>query len=111
MSYGGQVGYGNESWGKVFIDILMIHREGSHNYFIIYEPGFRRLYWQLGLGNTYYQYIRTDGLGVRVCLGYNYALGKYIMIRPALELNLGFHKWLSNLSINLNFGFKTPNLW
>ena len=111
LSSGGQVGYGNESWGKVFIDILLIRNESSCNYLIIYEPGFRRLYWQLGLGFVTDRCFHDDELGARVSLGYNYSLGKYIMIKPAIELNLGFKEHRSNYSINLNFGFKTRNLW
>jgi len=124
LSFGGQVGYGNESWGKVFIDFMEIEKGGQFkkrglNVLALYEPGFRPMYWQVGLGlvsDAYYEewenapYVWVAGLGFRVGLGYNYALGKYIMIRPALELNLGFNEYQSNYSINLNFGFKTPNL-
>ncbi|MBA7642540.1 hypothetical protein ES703_50235 [subsurface metagenome] len=116
LSWGSQVGYGNESWGKVLIDYLGM--DASLNVLALYEPGFRPLYWQLGLGwvSDLYYYDEdwsrwAQGLGFRVGLGYNYALGKYIMIRPAVELNLGLKEFQSNWAINLNFGFKTPNLW
>lgn len=121
VSLGGQVGYGNESWGKIYIDFLGIScgsKSQSTNLLVIYEPGYRSLYWQLGLGyisNGYYEldYLWTsaEGLGFRVGLGYNYALSDYFLIRPAIELNLGFEEYTSNYSINLNFGFKTRNLW
>ncbi len=121
LSWGGQVGYGNESWGKVFIDFLGIE-DVSLNVLALYEPGFRPLYWQLGIGYVSDSYHGTlweqegswdnaEGLGVRIGLGYNYALGEFILIRPALELNLGFKEHTSNFALNLNFGFKTPNLW
>ena len=107
LSWGGQVGYGNESWGKVFIDFLGI--EGaSFNVLVLYEPGFRPLYWQLGLGLVGRW---STSLGFRIGLGYNYALGDYFLIRPALELNMALGERGNNFSINLNFGFKTPNLW
>lgn len=112
------MGYGNDSWGKVFIDFLGIEF-ASLNIWALYDPGFRPLFWQLGLGyvSSYYYDEEEeyeywgDGLGVRVGLGYNYTLGKYLLIRPALALNLGLKEYQSNYAINLNFGFKTPNLW
>ncbi len=106
LCLGGQIGYGNESWGKIYLDIL--GGDYAFNLLAVYEPGFRPRYWQLGLGyvSNYY-----EGLVGRVGLGYNYTLGKYLLIRPALELNLGFKAHTSSIAINLNFGFKTPNLW
>ena len=101
LSWGGQVGYGNESWGKVFIDFLGIEGE-SFNVLVLYEPGFRPLYWQLGLGLV--GRWRTS-LGFRIGLGYNYALGDYFLIRPALELNMALGERGNNFSININFGF------
>jgi len=111
LSWGGQIGYGNESWGKVLIDVLGIEDAFVFNILVLYEPGFRPLYWQLGFGLVSNHYGRAKGLGIRVGLGYNYALGKYLLIRPAIELNLGFKERSSNYAVNLNFGFKTPNLW
>ena len=118
-SVGGQVGYGNESWGKMYFDMLF--GEYIFNLLAVYESGFRPLYWQFGLGyvsdtDGYWDDNEEDpmsagGLGFRVGLGYNYAMGKYLLIRPALELNLGLKEHSSNYAINLNFGFKTPNLW
>ncbi len=109
LSAGGQIGYGNESWGKVFIDFLGITPE-SFSTLVLYEPGFRPLYWQVGLGYNETGSI-GNGLVIRVGLGYNYALGNYLLLRPALELDLGFEQRTSNAAIHLNFGFKTPNLW
>ncbi len=122
LSWGGQVGYGNESWGKVYIDILMINIYDGFNLLGLYELKRGPLFWQLGLGyvSTFFHYYGDaedsgidglgDGFGARIGFGYNYALGEYTMIRPALELNLGFKEYQSNFTINLNFGFKTPNL-
>ena len=114
MSWGGQVGYGNESWGKVLIDFLGMD-DNNVNVLALYEPGFRPLYWQLGLGYvSNYNNINelyTKGLGIRVGFGYNYAPGKYTLIRPAVELNTGFNERTTSIAVNLNFGFKTPNLW
>ncbi len=114
FSWGGQVGYGNESWGKIFVDFLAIDDVGCINILVLYEPGFRPLFWQFGIGlvsDVYYDEYEdsnkyVEGLGFRVGLGYNYALGTYIMIRPAVELNLGLKEHQSNWAINLNFGFK-----
>lgn len=120
ISFGGQIGYGNESWGRAFIDYLFcdFYQGGRTNIVGLYEPVSESLYWQFGLGfliGYYYtdpdEDISISGLVARICLGYNFTLGKYIIIRPAIALNLGLEEHQSNLSLNLNFGFKTPNLW
>ncbi|MEE9465771.1 MAG: DUF2380 domain-containing protein [Candidatus Neomarinimicrobiota bacterium] len=115
---GGQFGYGHESWGKLYVDFLLGWSH-SFNIVAVYEPGFRPLYWQFGVGLVGSSFYREDwgeddyveGFGIRVGVGYNYTLGKYLLIRPALEFNLGPDSHQNNYAISLNFGIQTGNLW
>jgi len=72
----------------------------------LYEFGIWVLYWQFGVGYVSDQNIA--GIGYRVGGGINFTLGKNLIIRPAVALNLGKKEGQSSYAFGLDFGLKMP---
>ncbi len=111
-----KLGYGNNSWGKALVDVEIISgsmsnidRGAEWNTFVLFEPASGPFFSQYGAGLI----VSPNGhLGIRYCLGYNYYSGDYLIIRSALAISLALGDFeASNISLTVNFGFKTPNLW
>jgi len=106
LSWGGQIGYGNASGGKIWIDFLNIY-DYSFNMTILYELRLWRLFTQFGWGFVSDQKIKA--FGYRLRFGFDITSGKFILIRPSVDLNLGFLQGQSSYAFGLDFGLKLFN--
>lgn len=106
LSWGGQIGYGNVSGNKVWIDFLSIY-DHSFNVALLYEMSLWRLFTQFGWGFVSDQ--ETGAFGYRLRVGLDITSGKFILIRPSADLNLGFLEGQSSYAFGLDFGLKLFN--
>lgn len=105
LSWGGQIGYGNASGNKLWIDFLSIY-DYSFNVALLYEISLWRLFVQFGWGFVSDQ--KTGAFGYRLRAGLDITSGKFILIRPSADLNLGFLEGQSSYAFGLDFGLKIP---
>ena len=106
LSWGGQIGYGNASGNKVWIDFLSIY-DYSFNVALLYEMSLWRLFVQFGWGFVSDQ--KIGAFGYRLRAGLDITSGKFILIRPSADLNLGFLEGQSSYAFGLDFGLKLFN--
>ena len=105
LSWGGQIGYGNASGNKLWIDFLSIY-DYSFNVTLLYEMSLWRLFLQVGWGFVSDQ--KIGGFGYRLRAGLDITSGRFILIRPSAGLNLGFLEGQSSYAFGLDFGLKMP---
>lgn len=106
LSWGGQIGYGSASGNKLWIDFLSIY-DYSFNVALLYEMSLWRLFTQFGWGFVSDE--KIGGFGYRLRVGLDITSGKFILIRPSADLNLGFLEGQSSYAIGLDFGLKLFN--
>jgi len=78
-----------------------------YNVALPYELSLWRLFVQFGWGFVSDQ--KIGGFGYRLRAGLDITSGKFILIRPSVDLNLGFLEGQSSYAFGLDFGLKLFN--